>query len=269
MNMKKKLMSIREVQIAALEILKQIDTICTELGINYYLMYGTLIGAIRHKGFIPWDDDLDIAMKIDDYKIFIDYFNKNNKTQLEIHNFETNKDCFYNISRVCDKTHILKFDYLRYTSGVFVDVYPLEGLGGDDDLPYWKAHFSFFPKWQKHIQLCCTDGLFYGRNVFTRIGNIPNLIISRIIGKQHYINKFNDYKKITINDSKYIGIPSWEYDIYNKEWFDEIVKVPFEDAMVSIPKKYDEVLRHTFGDYMQMPPENQRVSHHGYLSYKK
>lgn len=270
MYTKREPMSLREIQIAALEILKEIDRICNDLKINYYLWYGSLLGAVRHKGFIPWDDDLDIAMKIEDYKVFIDYFRSNKVIEpFEIHNFETNKYCGYNITRVCDNRYVLEFNQSRYTSGIFVDIYPLEGLGNEKMTPYWKKHYKKLPCLYKHLALCCTNSFLYGKNIVTKIGNIPNYIISNILGKKYYIDKLNSYPKIAIKDSKYIGIPAWDYGIFPKEWFNEIIKVPFEGIMVPIPRDYDLILRSMYNDYMKLPSDKERVPHHNYVAYRK
>lgn len=264
-------LSFRDTQLVTLELLKRIDQICGELDIQYYIMFGTLIGTIRHKGYIPWDDDIDIGMKKCDYERFVDYFIKNQTklAPLEIHNQKTNKDCFYNISRVVDNTYHLEFDGFKYTSGTFVDVYPLEGMGKESDLDYWKKRFKKYPMLQRGVFMNCTKNLWFGKTKLKKVLNLPYMLFSRLVGKQYFINRFNQHKSFTWEESEYIGTPCWIRDIFRKEDFEEVIRVPFEDTKVWIPKNYDSILRMAYGDYMQLPPEDKRVPHHDYSAYKK
>lgn len=263
-------MTCREVQMATLDIIKKIDEICEKLNITYYLMYGSLIGAIRHKGFIPWDDDMDIAMKYPDYIKFLEYCRKKGDEMkpFELHNFETNKNVFYNISRLCDTRYILEFDGMNYTSGTFVDIYPLEGIGKKEDLEFWKRKLKKTPRIQKSIYMCCNKTLFFGKTKLTRVANIPKCVISKILGKKYFFDKLNNYRKIDWNESDYVAVPAWETQYYERCWFDETIRVEFEDIMVSIPKEYDKLLRRSYSDYMKLPPEKDRRASHGYHAYK-
>lgn len=261
-------MDLKDIQKVTLSILKQFDEICSKLDINYYLMFGTLLGAIRHKGFIPWDDDLDVAVFADDYLLLQQYFEKQHDYPLELHEQETNKNCFYNIGRICEKRHRLVFDKKKYTSGVFIDVYVLEGLGRKEDLPYWNNRYKKYNKYRKGVYCCVNQSLLYGSGIVHQILNIPFVVISKIRGKHYYIDKLNDYKSFSVSDSDYVGIPRWEECIYPKVCFTELLRVPFEDTFTSIPAGYEEILRIEFGDYMKLPAEKDRKPQHGYKAYK-
>lgn len=263
-------MSFRDTQLVTLDLLKQIDKICNELNIQYYIMFGTLIGTIRHKGYIPWDDDIDIGMKENDYNKFVDYFinNRGKLSPLELHNPNTNKDSFYNISRVVDNTYHLEFDGLKYTSGSFIDVYPLEGLGKEGDLDYWRKRFKKYLKWQRGVYMNCSKSIWFGKSNLKKVMNLPYMVFSRLVGKQYFINKFNQHKRFSWEESEYIGTPCWIRDIFRKDDFEEVIRAPFEDTEVWIPKNYDAILRMAYGDYMQLPPEDKRVPHHDYSAYK-
>ena len=142
-------MNLRQTQLATKDLLFHFDKLCSSLGIKYYLLFGTLLGAIRHGGFIPWDDDIDVGIMQDDYKLLEDYFNTTNDPIMEFHNPHTVKDCFFNISRVCDKKHYLVFQNRSYTSGLFIDVYLLEGMGNDEDSDYWRKQYKRIIRWRK------------------------------------------------------------------------------------------------------------------------
>ena len=260
-------MSLRESQMATKELLKQFDELCDSLGIRYFLMYGTLIGAIRHKGFIPWDDDLDVGMFYDDYQILCTYFKEHDNPIMELHNQETQKDCFYNIARICDKAHQLIFAGKDYKSGLFIDIYVMEGLGKEEDQPYWDSRFAEYDKWRKSVYICTNKAFLYGNGVLHKLANIPYVMKSKRRGKKYYIDQFNNHKMFSIEESDYIGVPAWETVRYPKDLFDETIRIGFEDITVSIPKQYDELLRIDYGDYMTPPPEKDRVPYHGYIAY--
>jgi len=264
-------MTLRETQCAALEILKKVDDVCKSLGIKYYIIYGTLLGVVRHKGFIPWDDDIDIGMKIEDYNKFVEFFmtHKEELSPLEIHNHKTNKYCFYNISRVCDNTYVIKFNALKYQSGAFIDIYPFEGLGNEEDRSYWVSKFKNMQLLKKGLSMCSSKSILFGTNIFTRLANIPFMIFARCVGKKYFISKLTDYKKFSWDDSEYVGCPCWEKTYHKKVDYDETIQMQFENFVVSVPSSYDRILKTSYGNYMELPPENQRHPGHNYTAYKK
>ena len=262
-------MTLEEVQKATKELLVEFDNICNEIGIRYFLMYGSLLGAIRHKGFIPWDDDLDVGMFESDYLKLCNYFKANNNLELELHNQDSTEHCFFNIARVCEKKHRLVFDNKKYTSGLFIDIYVMEGLGDTEDQLYWNQRFKKHSGWRKGVYVNSNEGFLYGNGVLHKILNIPFCLFARKRGKQYYINKFNSHKKYDINDSKFIGCPSWEESRYERKWFDSIISTEFEDIEVLIPAAFDEILTSEYGDYMKLPPIENRKPYHGYRAYRK
>ena len=261
-------MTLRETQIASFEVLRQFDEICQNIGVKYFLIWGTLIGAIRHQGFIPWDDDLDIAMFPEDFEKTEQYFYEKHPDNLELHNMKTVPECFYNISRICDKKHKLIFDNKAYTSGVFVDIYVMYGIGKADDLDYWKERFKKYPMWQKGVYASASRSVFIGRDTIHKILNIPFNIYSKLKGKQYFVDKFNSFKKYDIENSDFIGCPQWETAIFKKSDFLEVVYLPFEDFKAPVPAGYDHFLRSYYGDYMTLPPTDQRKPYHGYTAYE-
>ena len=262
-------MTLRETQLETLAILERIDDICNIIGTPYYLVLGSLIGAVRHKGFIPWDDDLDIAMFPDDFTLFRKYLEDHDITDLEIHCPETKDNCFYNMVRICEKNHLLVFDNMSYTSGLFVDVYILEGMGKIEDLLYWKQQYRLQSALRKRVYCCCRDSLFYGRNSVHKILNLPIVLYSKFRGKKYFFDKLNDYKHFSIDESDYIGVPGWDDFIFKKKCFETIVRVPFENTTVNIPGGFDELLRDYYGNYMELPEESKRTPQHGYKAYRK
>ena len=127
--------NLAQMQKSTITILKKIDKICNTLGLTYWIMFGTLIGAVRDKGFIPWDDDLDIAMSRSDYDILHNYFiNKRTVDGLHLDCIDTNSRYPFYIDRICDDCWELEFNDFKYKSGAFVDIYPLDGMGKKEDI---------------------------------------------------------------------------------------------------------------------------------------
>ena len=262
-------LSIEETHKYTLNLAKRIIDIINDNGLRYWVTYGTLLGAIRHKGFIPWDDDFDIGMPREDYNKLLEIFDsdRNRYYPITLHNKYTNKYCFYNISRVCDERFYLKFDGHKYHSGLFIDIYPFDGMGNSDDLKYWNHYFSNYHKFMKCAYLSESIGLF-GRTKLNKILNIPMLLLAKIHGNRYYLDKLDQYKKFDLYDSKYAGVPCWEPFVHTN-CYTELIELPFEDFTVMVPRNYDLLLRESYGDYMKLPPEEQRKPQHGYIAYRR
>ena len=133
-------LKIEEIQEVSLRILKRITSVCEEHGFRYTLAFGTLIGAIRHKGFIPWDDDVDILMPRPDYERFILYLTNHPIEDLKVFNWKCVKNYPLGITRICDMRYrVLENNFIDFDHGIFVDVYPVDGLANSyNDVCYKK-----------------------------------------------------------------------------------------------------------------------------------
>ena len=267
-------MTLQEVQQASLAVLKEIDRICLEHNFSYWIAYGTLIGAIRHGGFIPWDDDVDIVMPRKDYDAFAAYVQSAayRNTGFELHSCLNNKDYPFYIMRFCDKSHELVFKGLNYKSGCFVDIYPYDGMGKEENLDFWKTSEAAIQQMQKKLVMSVSNGLLYGNSFAHKIGNIPQMILGKIRGKEYYYHLLDACcSKFPWDESTHVGIAGWSTGtyLYPKEWFDELIRYPFDSIEVNVPKEYDRYLRFCYGDYMQLPPEDKRVPYHEYTAYQE
>lgn len=269
-----KRIELKESQKDTIKILKEIDAICSDLHLTYWVMYGTLIGTVRHQGFIPWDDDVDIAMPRSDYEKLLQYFsnNDNNIDGLYIDNPKTNNQCFFYISRLCDKEHSLIFDDRRYTSGLFIDIYPFDGMGQDNDKKYWEDARAKTKYLRKMLDSTGTTKIFNGKNIATKFLNVPLILKARKIGNRVPFEEIDKLTKaFSWEESKYVGLPiaDGELIFFKKDWFSETLYLPFEDITVPVPVGYDKILKDIYGNYMQLPPEKDRNPHHGYITYRK
>lgn len=272
------LISMRDVQKGTLEILKKIDKICDEINLKYCLAYGTLIGAVRHKGFIPWDDDVDIMMPRKDYDLFVQYFieHKEKLKSYEIINPQVNEKCPYTISRISDMRYRLDVDNEEdYGIGLFVDVYPLDGVGNSFEESAKLKNIS-----SKYASLCflSTRQRVKRENTKSTIKYIikfPAFIVAKTFGKKFFMNKlYSMAANCDYDSSKYIGCIIWASDdgvrgIFPKDWFKELIDIEFEGYMFKAPKDYDNILKHGYGDYMKLPPKRERIAHHYYKAYRK
>ena len=276
-RMDDKCLNLEEIQKQSVKILYAIDDICRQEGIKYFLAYGTLLGAVRHDGFIPWDDDIDIQMPRDDYERFEEYCIKNSKElyPLVLFSQKTKSKYPYGIDRLCDTRYTIKRDDEEDCGmGLFVDIYPLDGMGNDIN-----EAISMEKRAHPLSSMFCQASKKYCKIVKTkRIRSIAKKYLRYIYAKlrgKHYFGKklaaiANEHN---YDDSDYVGCVVWrtydERDIYKRQWIDELMEHKFEERMLMIPKNYDSVLSQIYGDYMKMPRVEDRVPHHYYEAYKR
>ena len=265
-----KSMSLEETKKVELDILVSVADFCDRNGFKYFLAYGTLIGAIRHKGFIPWDDDIDLWMPRDDYNKFIEIFNEQCENRdLMVIDPETDI-ARHSFAKVIN-TKTLKIekgvDYRNGHLGVDVDIFPLDGTPEIE---------SDFKAWYKVLQK-------YYRAFLMRICVPPKKIksiVKRLLYLLIYGSKKNILKKTKLLHSRYpyssctfIGsIDSCFNSMkerFEKNLFEEAVLVDFEGLQFKAPKGYDTILTKLYGDYMTPPPEEKRVTHHSNNTFWK
>lgn len=273
--MKKVELKIGDIQQVSLQILKTVADICEKNNFKYILAYGTLIGSIRHQGFIPWDDDIDIIMPRPDYESFLKFLYEHPQPNLKVFNQKTNAKYLYGITRICDiRYEITTFNETDCGMGLFIDVYPFDGLGDSKE-----EALNIQRKCREYVINCynASRSFLYNphlHNLFNLMGYYFNLLKCHIKGKGYYFKCLDDViAHLDYNSSDYVGLVSWifnpERNLYKKEWLEDTIWGKFEGFDFRIPKCYDEMLRSSYGDYMQLPPEEQRVYHHQYKAYKK
>lgn len=273
----KRELSIEEIQYGSFQILKAVAALCDKLKMNYYLAYGTLIGAIRHKGFIPWDDDIDIMMPRADYNKLLAYFIEHEKELYPLKLFSTvnNRKYPYMISRISDDRYELDVNNeVPFGMGLFIDIYPLDGVGNS------KAEYTKLKnKASKYSSMCflstrmkCVKG--NTKSKFKLAIKYPVFLYAKARGKDHWIWKLNEIAKhCDYQNSKYIGCLVWGSDgikgIFPKKWFESTVDVSFEGYTFKAPANFHEVLTQLYRDYMKLPPKKERKAHHFYNAYRK
>ena len=260
-------MTTRDQQLVELDIMKEIHRICEKNGIKYYIMYGSLIGAIRHKGFIPWDDDIDLAMKREDYNKFLLVCPKELKEGYLLQNYDTDPHFEFTISRVCKEGTYSDTPARKFLKGwkyCYVDIFPLDVL--PDDPEKQKEQREKLKKIMKLLRY--RVNYYYSHQPFLmRSVKMMFRLPFRLIPLRKLVDKKEEVMMMHDGEiTKHIGAIGNTYD-YNKEIqlaedFDERILVPFEDTEFYIPAGYDRILRNLYGDYMKLPPESERVSKH-------
>lgn len=268
--------SFRDAQLGAYEILKFLDAFCRKNNLTYFLMYGSLIGAVRDKGIIPWDDDIDIMMPRPDYDKLIQICSTENILPFKLFENSIVSEYPHPISRMSDQRYKTNFANEKdYGIGLFVDIYPLDGVGND----LKRAH-KLIKKAYRNASLCfLTSRKKFGRdNTKSKIRmavKFPAYIWANLLGNHHYIKKsIKLCKEYSYEESKYVSGIAQPFresngenkNIYLKEWF-EVIETEFEGRKFCIPKGYDKILKMGYGDYMVPLPENQRDTHHTYDTY--
>lgn len=271
-DMENKTLTLQETKSYELEILKVFADYCNNKGLKYYLAYGTLLGAVRHGGFIPWDDDIDVWMPRPDYEKFIKLTGHNPITS----NYETilyrdtRIKSIYPFVKIIDtRTVVIEETKIRKSKmGIWIDVFPLDALPDDESETLRMIKKS--KKLQKFIGVA-QSRLSSAKNIIKLILKIILFPYFKINGIKRFCRKLEKLcTKHDFSKSKYYGEITWSLDGYLKCPicdFEPATTVEFEGFSFSAPNNYKSVLEKYYGDYMTLPPENERSGHH-FLAYR-
>lgn len=266
----KEITSTQEIQKISLDILLFVDKICKENNLKYCLAYGTAIGAVRHKGFIPWDDDIDIIMLRDDYDKFLKIIdNYNHDTYKCLH--VGDKNYFYGFAKVVDlRTVLEENNFIRNPDlGVYIDVFPVDGVNEQT----YEKDFAKFKKY--HKLLIFASNKKFKKSPKGMAHTLKKLILYpfvKLIGWKYLLKKTEQIRKrVPLNTTSKVATYGSSHDkpVFDKKIFDNIIEVDFEGYKFPILKDYDLYLTQLYGDYMKLPPEEQQVSNHSFKAYWK
>ena len=264
-----KLLTQKELQQESLKILKEVHAYCKANGIRYSMAYGTLLGAVRHKGFIPWDDDIDIVMPREDYDRFCREYKSD---RYELFCSARQPDAYVAYARVADMRDTESRTYIPWNGtvqdqGVRIDVFPLDYAPDTEEEQYTQQKlFCFVYEMSNRVRKAFVKKLPGMPLKFhlKRIAHGPRF--NRRVVRQNAIQmaQWLEYmmRRLCATPTKHFSQYACP-DRQIREWFDvedftNLIELPFEDTAFCAPANYDKVLTEWFGDYMQLPPKKDR-----------
>ena len=270
--------TLRKVQLVQLDIAKELKRVCSELGITFFLDSGTLLGAVRHKGFIPWDDDLDIGMMRDDYEQFLAKAPK------------VLKDNFFLQTWYSDQSYGLAFAKLRLRNtryieaaaqysdaenGIYIDIFPY------DEYPLTKKEQNWHHMRHEVYKRCLLVKSGYSpwenengiRRYAKKAAYIGIEVVASLYSRDQLIKSYyNLCTKFNGSGTGFYfekaGALRYGNSVIPASCFSEYVNMEFEGELFPCPKDYDLYLKSAYGDYMKLPPEDKRENRHNILEIK-
>ncbi len=259
---------LRKAQLLQLKIAMEIKKICDDHSISYFFIAGTLLGAVRHRGFIPWDDDLDIGMLRPDYERFLKVCKKNLGKQFFLQNWDTDRHYGLPFSKIrLNGTHYVERNAAKVQAhdGIYVDIFPFDNVPDDKKLQVKQNRITYLLKrlilikngyqsWEKKE---------ISKKLIYRIAKIFSLPFS-IKSLQNMLTKemlrYNECETIKI--VTFGGAYGYTKESIERKWVSQLTVLDFENSLFSVPGDYKEYLSYFYGDYMQLPPEDKRGNRH-------
>ena len=259
---------LKEIHTILLQILDWYHNFCVKKQLRYYVLGGTLLGAVRHHGFIPWDDDVDVGMPRRDYERFITLMAGQANGRYIAETADKNIPYFYPFAKLYD-THTTLIEQLRYPikRGIYIDIFPLDGIG--DDMNEAEKNYAQIYKYMNLLLAarCVVDShrVWYKNAVipFAHMIFPTQKSVHRLVQSIENICKRHDF-----DTSAIVGnlVGAWgKREFVKREYFGTPKEYKFESITVYGVEQPDKYLTHVYGDYMQLPPEEKRVSHHSYI----
>ena len=262
---------LNEMQLMMLDMMKWFHSFCQENNIKYFVIGGTMLGAVRHQGFIPWDDDIDVGIPRKDYERLIrekkSLFGGEKRYIFESYH-DGKRDFIYAYAKIYD-THTTLVENCRHHAkrGIFIDVFPLDGIGSSRE----DAYKNFLPiKRRVNFLMTRTCELRKSRKLVKNIAIVLSRLLPGFLFDNHkFIAKINYLcSERDFESSVFVGnlFGNWgKKEIMPKSYFGKPTLYKFEDMYVYGPEDYDNYLRNVYNNWCQLPPIEEQKSHHDFL----
>lgn len=253
------------------DVLRFYIDLCKQHGLRYFIAYGSAIGAIRHKGIIPWDDDIDVVMPRPDFERLKDICSKVDMGKYELVGPYDTPNYYMPFAKMCNKeTTLLESEEYHCVLGMYIDIFVYDGMASDmnvtrDYLRQYRKYWNRFTLVSSYYPLAKIKAKL-------KRGEVKDLIhywllsLNRKYFRRRFLSKLHSIVHAFNYDScdTIIKYPPGygDREVIPKTMVGESVEVPFETLQVAIHKEYDALLRRYFGDYMQFPPEEEQHSNH-------
>ena len=259
---------MKKVWAVELDLYREFAEVCRKNDLSYFTDGGTTLGAIRHNGFIPWDDDFDVCMPRNSYEE-LKKLSKEFKSPYFLQNVFTDPEYGYSFMRLRNEntTTVLEpFNYCRFNQGMFIDIFPLDKVTEDD----------YLPRREKMYELIMRNSAYMRNNYPNKSERDKAIIAQYYDGSLDLVDTFKEMERLAMQDEEmetdYVSLlVSTQYDASKKIWpkgiFDDYIEKEFEGIKVRVPIGYDEQLHIYFGDYMEFPPLEQRGKWHNMQFY--
>lgn len=265
--------NLSDFQKILLKVFKHFSKLCEDNNLTYFAAYGTMIGAIRHHGFIPWDDDIDVFMLRKDYDRFVklrqDLSDKKYKISVYL-----DGDSPYPFAKLyTTEGTIWEYSQFPFIIGPWIDVFPIDEGDIDDENSNKALERFHYTMWKYRKALAYSTWSEIGQDFLHFIFIDGSIKLFKKIRyapfKRRYIkeieNRLNTIRSIKGNTYRCYST-ALTNEVFEKSWFDHPVSVPFEDTTINVPNGYHEFLTALYGDYMQLPPVEKRVNHPSYFT---
>lgn len=249
---------IKELQKKELSMLRLFSEIMDRNNIPYFLACGTMLGCIRHAGFIPWDDDVDIYIFGEDYPKLKEVFLSQDTGILELHDYTTKANYPYSFPKIVAKDTVLiekSLSETDYKCGVYIDVFLLPGTSNN-------SFIRTVLEVKRYFYYCLLRAYYF--NFKTKKRKFISHFVRKLINPVKVQRKLYNYYMKKIGDSKYLvdtGV-FWKHALLRRSLFDSSVRMTFESIELPVPADYEAYLTDYYGDYMQLPNKEDRVSNH-------
>ena len=257
-------MTLDEVKAVELEMLAEVDRFCRENDIRYSLAFGTLLGAIRHHGFIPWDDDIDIMLPRGDYERFLREYPRRSDRRYRIVSFRNKPNYWYGFAKIADPETLLRENASDEPTGVYIDIFPIDGMSANDRRQdFWHrvehsirglAVYKFACDMEPYRDVVRKHPL---RRLLARL--LPGRFIHRLADSVP--RRLFPFHRSRLAGC-WLSFYGWRRERLPRELFEDFTDVAFETLTVRSVCRWHDYLTKVYGDYMKLPPESERRCRH-------